>query len=152
LAQNTTAAAVTAAPTTVEEINAVVKPLVDSAAGALESAGSKALSILGDVAEGAAVPLMIILNPVKTGGPGDMPDPNAKMCCTPDGKYLTDAQASAEHNKGARPSTEEKHQEGQARRSRDRGGEKGDARRRPPRKPPNGWKGPWPPKDGQNWN
>lgn len=42
--------------------------------------------------------------------------------------------------------------EGQARRSRDRGGEKGDARRRPPRKPPKGWKGPWPPKELQPWN
>jgi hypothetical protein len=39
LAQNTAAATVAAAPTTAEEINAVVKPLVDSAAGALEKAG-----------------------------------------------------------------------------------------------------------------
>jgi RHS repeat-associated protein len=51
----------------------------------------------------------------------------------------------AHKNKG-RPSTEEKHQEGEARKSRDRGGEKGDARRRPPRKRPDDWKGPWPPK------
>ena len=34
-----------------------------------------------------------------------------------------------EHSKGARPSTKGKHQEGQARRQRDAGGEKGDARR-----------------------
>lgn len=56
-----------------------------------------------------------------------------------------------EHKSGARESTREKHEEGQARKDRDRGGEKGDARRRPPRKPPNGWKGPWPPKQGQDW-
>jgi len=35
----------------------------------------------------------------------------------------------AEHTKGARPSTENKHEQGQARRQRDQGGEKGDARR-----------------------
>jgi hypothetical protein len=28
----------------------------------------------------------------------------------------------------------------------DAGGEKGDANRKPPRKLPDGWKGPWPPK------
>jgi hypothetical protein len=51
----------------------------------------------------------------------------------------------AEHKKGARPSTEGKHQKGQARRGTDRGGEKGE--KNPPRiKPPN-WKGPWPPKN-----
>lgn len=36
-----------------------------------------------------------------------------------------------EHSKGARPSTKGKHQEGQTRRQRDAGGEKGDARRIP---------------------
>ncbi len=51
---------------------------------------------------------------------------------------------SAEHTKGARPSTKGKHQKGQSRRGKDRGGEKGE--KKPPRiKPPN-WKGPWPPK------
>jgi RHS repeat-associated protein len=52
-----------------------------------------------------------------------------------------------EHTSGARPSTEEKHEEGKARKQKDRGGEKGDERRRPPRKRPDDWKGPWPPKD-----
>jgi RHS repeat-associated protein len=52
---------------------------------------------------------------------------------------------SAEHTKGARPSTKEKHQEGQRRKKMDRGGEKGDKKRRPPRKRPDGWKGKWPP-------
>ncbi|WP_442965695.1 RHS repeat domain-containing protein [Ramlibacter sp. Leaf400] len=50
----------------------------------------------------------------------------------------------AEHTKKARPSTEQKHQEAEARRKRDAGGEKGDQRRRPPSKRPPGYKGPWP--------
>jgi len=53
---------------------------------------------------------------------------------------------SGEHTKGARPSTEGKHQEGEARKGQDYGGEKGDANRQPPRRPPPGHKGPWPPK------
>lgn len=52
----------------------------------------------------------------------------------------------AEHTKGARPSTKGKHEAGDARRGRDRGGEKGDANRSQPRQKPPGWKGPWPPK------
>lgn len=51
---------------------------------------------------------------------------------------------SAEHTKGARPSTLGKHQRGQSRRAVDRGGEKGESL--PPRKIPPNWKGPWPPK------
>jgi hypothetical protein len=51
-----------------------------------------------------------------------------------------------EHTKDARKSTEERHEKGKARKERDRGGEKGDERRGYPRKPPPGWKGPWPPK------
>jgi RHS repeat-associated protein len=58
-----------------------------------------------------------------------------------------DSVQQAEHTSGARPSTEEKHQKGQSRKKRDYGGEKADKdRRRPPRKPPPGHKGPWPPK------
>ncbi|MFC4307533.1 RHS repeat domain-containing protein [Steroidobacter flavus] len=53
--------------------------------------------------------------------------------------------AAKEHTKGARPSTQEKHEKGQARKSQDRGGEKGDSRRDPPRKRPPDHKGPWPP-------
>lgn len=52
---------------------------------------------------------------------------------------------ASEHTKGARPSTLSKHQKGQARKVRDRGGEKGE--RLPPRKKPPGHKGPWPPKN-----
>lgn len=52
----------------------------------------------------------------------------------------------AEHTAGKRTSTKQKHETGQARKSRDKGKEKGDQRRRPPRKRPPGHKGPWPPK------
>ena len=53
---------------------------------------------------------------------------------------------NAEHKKGARKSTQEKHEGGQTRKQQDAGGEKGDQGRRPPRKQPPGHKGPWPPK------
>jgi RHS repeat-associated protein len=48
-----------------------------------------------------------------------------------------------------RPSTEGKHEEADARRGQDYGGEKGDASRRPPRRPPGGKTPPggWPPKN-----
>src|SRR5271165_2184820 len=52
LAQNTSAAAVAASPTTMEAIDAVVKPLVDSAVGAGEKAGSFLLDA-GETALGA---------------------------------------------------------------------------------------------------
>ncbi len=51
----------------------------------------------------------------------------------------------SEHTKGARKSTKSKHESGQARKAKDRGGEKGDSQRRPPQKRPTNWKGPWPP-------
>jgi hypothetical protein len=50
-----------------------------------------------------------------------------------------------EHTKNARPSTKDKHEKGQAASNRSRGGEKGDESRDPPRKRPDGHKGPWPP-------
>jgi hypothetical protein len=48
----------------------------------------------------------------------------------------SDASMSEEHTKGMRPSTRERHQKGQARKTKDKkGGEKADARRpHPPRK------------------
>ena len=56
---------------------------------------------------------------------------------------------SSEHDSNATPSNKPKHEAGQARKGRDRGGEKGDESRRPPRKPPGGKtpKGGWPPKE-----
>jgi len=53
-------------------------------------------------------------------------------------KYL------AEHTAKARPSTKPKHQKGRRRVKKDKGGEKGDKRRRPVRKRPRKWSGPWP--------
>jgi RHS repeat-associated protein len=58
-----------------------------------------------------------------------------------------DDAGGSEHTKGARPSTQGKHEAGQARKGRDRGGEKADKERREPRKRPPGRKGPWPPRD-----
>ena len=52
---------------------------------------------------------------------------------------------SKEHTKNSRPSTEEKHEKGKARKGRDQGGEKGDDRRKRYGKRPPGWKGKWPP-------
>jgi hypothetical protein len=55
------------------------------------------------------------------------------------------------HKKGARPSTTQDHEQGEARKQRDRGGEAGDARRNKGGKPivprvrPDKHKGPWPP-------
>jgi len=49
------------------------------------------------------------------------------------------------HRKGARKSTKDDHEEGRRKDKQSRGGEIGDARRDPPRKRPDGWKGPWPP-------
>ena len=54
--------------------------------------------------------------------------------------------ATKGHDKGKRPSTKEKHEKGDARRGQDRGGERGDESRSPPRKAPPDYKGPWPPK------
>jgi len=50
------------------------------------------------------------------------------------------AEAEAAHRSKKRKSTEHDHEMGTARKARDRGGEKGDARRRPPRKRPKNWK------------
>jgi hypothetical protein len=50
------------------------------------------------------------------------------------------------HTKGARESTRGKHEKGDARRGKDRGGEKADKRRKWPSTRPSKWKGPWPPK------
>ncbi|WP_338847459.1 RHS repeat-associated core domain-containing protein [Massilia sp. W12] len=52
-----------------------------------------------------------------------------------------------EHTKNARKSTLQKHQQGQTRKQKDAGGEKGDKSRSNPRKPPSNHKGPWPPKN-----
>jgi hypothetical protein len=53
---------------------------------------------------------------------------------------------AAEHKKNPRPSDLPKHEKGDTRRKRDRGGEKADELRRPKRRPPPGHKGPYPSK------
>jgi RHS repeat-associated protein len=132
-ATTTTVATVATSPSTMEQIDQVVKPLVDSAEAATGKAGNFLLDVGADVLGTAAVVLTLSQKTADNAHDTIQPVPEAA------------------HKTGERESTREKHEAGEARRSRDRGGEKGDARRRPPRKPPNGWKGPWPPKEGQNW-
>lgn len=74
------------------------------------------------------------------------PDPKTGNTPTPTPK------GEEAHKNKARPSTEEPHEDGKARKKRDKGGEKGDQTRRDkgmwPRKPPGGVNPPggWPPK------
>jgi len=63
----------------------------------------------------------------------------------PDNPEQSASSGGAEHTKGARGSTQEKHEESQTKKKQSRGGESGDTRRRAPRRKPLGWKGPWPP-------
>jgi len=61
--------------------------------------------------------------------------------------YIDRTGAEKEHTKNKRPSTESKHDKGKARKQLDKGQEKGDKARRPPRiRPGNKWRGPWPPR------
>ena len=57
-----------------------------------------------------------------------------------------DSNGLADHRKNKRKSNQPKHEQGNARRQADRGGEKGDARRRVNNKRPKNYKGKWPPK------
>lgn len=119
------AAAVATKEVTQQEVDAVAKPLIESAA---EDAGK---AVVGPVLGVAALVADFLFNAPATARDEDM---------------LHDAQMSAEHKKGARPSTEEKHDEGVARKQRDQGGDKASKRLgRVPRTRPPGHKGPWPP-------
>jgi RHS repeat-associated protein len=133
------AAAGVAEKTTMKEVDKVVEPLIESAVEkaapeVAEKAGSAVA--LGARWFGAAVGAVLELTLF------------APSSGVNESQMLAQANASAEHKKGARPSTEEKHEQGEARKRKDRGGEKGDKRRAPPRKRPDGWKGPWPPPSG----
>ena len=55
------------------------------------------------------------------------------------------------HREGARESTRERHEQGDARRRRDQGGERADKNRPLPRQRPSGHRGPWPPPGGTTW-
>jgi RHS repeat-associated protein len=106
---------------TMEQIDKVVKPLIESAA---EEAGPAVIG-LSKVAGAAAGVVVELLTAPATAS--------------------NDGYNFAEHKKGARPSTEEKHEEGEARKKKDRGGEKADPKRPLPRRRPPNWKGPYPP-------
>jgi RHS repeat-associated protein len=124
----TTTTATAVEKTAQQEIDKVVKPLIESAA---EEAGAVA-GILSKVF-GAVAGVVIEL---------------ATAPATARDEDMLNA-----HRKGARPSTEQEHQKGEARRKADRGGEKGDREGGYPRKPPKDWRtrgygnrsGKWPP-------
>jgi RHS repeat-associated protein len=128
-----TSGTVATGPSTMEHIDQVVKPLIDSVEAGAGKAGNVLLDLGADVLGTAAVVLTLSQKTADEAHDTIQPVPESA------------------HKTGERESTREKHEAGEARRNKDRGGEKGDARRRPPRKPPNGWKGPWPPKEDQNW-
>ncbi len=125
-----------------DDIDTVVKPLVDSAEGALATGAENTL--------GAAVGVfgVFLLNPTPAGSAAERDwelHHNDPAWQAAHGWKPQTPTPTADHTKDARPSTKDKHEAGQSRKNKDRGGEKGDARRRPPRKRPDGWKGPWPP-------
>ena len=96
------------------------------------------LTLLGETLEVVEIATAVVLVPesvVIVGG---------AMLMTGDSEG--DSDSTKEHTKGARESTRNDHEEGQARKARDRGGEKADkaGRRRPPRKRPADWQGKWP--------
>ena len=57
---------------------------------------------------------------------------------------------SREHTSNARPSTRERHEQGRARQEADRDGRRGNSN--PPRRRPEGHRGPWPPNGGPRGN
>jgi len=155
----------------IEEIDKVVRPLITSAYEGTVTGGK--IAVRGASAL-LAVPLLLLTTPAQAGGndevqwerqnaermkqglpwlpPGATPgvpnqpgQPNQQP--GQPNRTSPPPQDASEHTKGARPSTQQDHEAGKARKKKDRGGEKGDERRRPPRKRPDGWKGPWPPKD-----
>jgi RHS repeat-associated protein len=141
-----------------EEVDKVAKPLIESAYKNGSSAAKKiglGLGILASLTVGAE-PL----------GDGTLPpefrkqqeqkqkeksQQHAEGQAQPkSGTRTQPSEQGAEHKKGARPSTKEKDEEGQARKNKDQGGERADEKRKKhgmyPRKRPPGHKGPWPPK------
>ena len=79
-------------------------------------------------------------------------DPNKRnlcealcMACSVPADFVDDTFCMGEHKKNQNEANRKKHEQGQARKKRDKGGEKGDDRREPYGPRPKGWKGPWPP-------
>ena len=116
----------------------------------LKAAGEATLDFVGEAATGALGVVAVVLTPTQTMRDEDFLKP-IPASTSQQGAVDTSPAAAKEHTSGARPSTEERHEDGQARRGRDRGGERGDARREKggkqivPRTRPPGHKGPWPP-------
>ncbi|MCW5832022.1 MAG: hypothetical protein KIS78_06165 [Labilithrix sp.] len=89
-------------------------------------------------------PVMPLGGPT-TAPPWDLPSPPIPDTADAPGEG-TGILPATEHTKNKRPSTKGKHQKGKSRKQRDCGGESGDDGRRPNRRRPDGWKGPWPPR------
>jgi hypothetical protein len=84
------------------------------------------------------------IHPTAPSAPTATAPPAAPSAPTATAPPQTTTQAS-EHTSGARNSTKGKHEKGQARKQQDREGSKGQ--KKWPRKRPDNWKGPYPPKD-----
>ncbi len=67
--------------------------------------------------------------------------------CDPEPQGIGSGMILAHPPQGTGKKNKDQHEKGEARVKKDRGGEKGDARRSLPRKRPEGWRGPYPPKD-----
>lgn len=77
-----------------EEIDAVVKPLVDSAEGALDTAAGSIFGALG----------IVLFSPENAGGGrGDVPTANDKLCCDENGHELAPAAGGAGARQGGGP-------------------------------------------------
>ena len=147
-----------------------LKHAVQEASESFVDGAGKLGGAIVDVAEGAAVvtteavglTVVFVLMPNTAGKGSEMPykKPTPKPAATPvkttpaktkepekKPKLVTSPRSEEEHKKNARPSTKEKHENGQAVKKRSRNNEKGDARRGYNRKKPDGHTGPWPPKN-----
>lgn len=138
---------------TMEEIDKVAKPLINSIYGNAATGGKMAARGVGMV---LAVPLLLLTSPNQLGGNDELKfeaqnreqmKQGAPQTITPSPSQPTQpgqqpgqqprppvrtspaTQNASEHKKGARPSTQEKHEAGQSGKKKDRGGERGDERR-----------------------
>jgi RHS repeat-associated protein len=138
---------------TMEEVDKIAGPLVESA----KDSGPLGPALAVGVALGAATYVLIDSFTQRNNAEANLKMEEEKAHNDATRRKQQDQTQSpvpqdAVHKKRARPSTEQEHEEGQARKKRDRGGEKGDKRREDkgmfPRKRPPGYpkNGPWPPK------
>jgi hypothetical protein len=121
-----------------------IATLAETSAAAVEAT---TVAVVEEAAEGAArgaAAALFYIQVVQMGDDVNHGAVQAQMAEKTTDVKPRDAAGGAEHTSGARKSTEQDHQAGKARKQRDRGGEKGDKERPPPRRRPKGWKGPWP--------